>query len=397
MNSKSIRRVATTACVAIGVSLLAACNPPSDPPGTTTTTDIPAIPTIHSFSVAGYAGDSPAVVALTWNVSDANGDQLTCSIDANDDGTDDVVVAGCNGTSSRNVTYPTSGVFTARFRVSDGSSPTVQTARTVTVGAGPSESYDLVLRGTESLSSEIADAFAEAEDFWESAIVRGTTDFAIAPRPGCLDAGAPDLPSVIDDVIIDVRVGAIDGVDGILGQAGPSCFNTSNDMPLVGLMEFDEADVAVLGADRFRDVVLHEMGHVLGIGTLWDTTGVGGSRKVISGAGSSDPTFTGVRAVAEWAALGGSGKVPVEATGGVGTADSHWRETTFANELMTGWLNLTNPASMMTIASLADLGYHVDLAAADSYSLPSAAMRSSGSSSTGADIGTVLRPPVGPA
>ena len=35
-------------------------------------------------------------------------------------------------------------------------------------------------------------------------------------------------------------------------------------MPRMGLMQFDEVDVAGLVADgQFRDVVLHEMGHVL--------------------------------------------------------------------------------------------------------------------------------------
>lgn len=398
MNSKLIRRVATATLLTAGASMVTACNTPTNPPNTTTTTtDIPVAPAIHSFAVAGFAGDSPAIVAFSWNVSDGNGDQLTCSIDADDDGTDELVVDSCNGTASRNIDFPDSGVFTVRFSVSDGSSPAVETARTVTIGAGPTEGYDMVLRGTGSLSREHAAAFAEAEAFWESVIVRGTADFPIAPRPSCLDAGYPDLPAVIDDLIIDVKVGPIDGPGSILGQAGPSCFNASNDMPLVGLMEFDEADIDDLSVETFKDVVRHEMGHVLGVGTLWDTTGFGGSRKVIDGAGTGNPIFTGVRAVAEWSAFGRSGKVPVESTGGAGTADSHWRESTFGDELMTGYVGASNPASKMTVASLADLGYHTDRDAADSYSLPSSSMRSSGSTTADGDTGQMLRPPIGPA
>ena len=39
------------------------------------------------------------------------------------------------------------------------------------------------------------------------------------------------------------------------------------------------------------------------------------------------------------------------------------------NELMTGWINSgqSNPLSRITIASLADLGYQVNLSAADTY------------------------------
>ena len=64
--------------------------------------------------------------------------------------------------------------------------------------------------------------------------------------------------------------------------------------------------------------------------------------------------------------------VPVENTGGSGTADAHWRESVFGNELMTGWLNsgITNPLSRITVASMADLGYQVNMNAADSYTPP---------------------------
>jgi hypothetical protein len=65
--------------------------------------------------------------------------------------------------------------------------------------------------------------------------------------------------------------------------------------------------------------------------------------------------------------------IPIENTGGSGTAGSHWRETTFTNELMTGYLNAgANLLSRMSIAGFADIGYTVNTAAADSYSLTSA-------------------------
>ena len=64
-------------------------------------------------------------------------------------------------------------------------------------------------------------------------------------------------------------------------------------------------------------------------------------------------------------------RVPVENTGGPGTADGHWRETVFRNELMSGFIAAPgNPLSRMTVASLGDLGYKVDLDAAEPYTLP---------------------------
>ena len=63
-------------------------------------------------------------------------------------------------------------------------------------------------------------------------------------------------------------------------------------------------------------------------------------------------------------------KVPVEDTGGSGTADLHWRESVLDTELMTGFIGAgQSPLSIVTLASLADQGYAVDLASADPYSL----------------------------
>jgi hypothetical protein len=112
-------------------------------------------------------------------------------------------------------------------------------------------------------------------------------------------------------------------------------------------------------------VVLHEMGHILGIGTLWEDFGL------LSGAGTSNPIFTGANATAQYNQIYGTTArgVPVEAGGGSGTADSHWRETVFTNELMTGWAGPGSnlPLSRVTVGSLADIGYTVNYAAADAY------------------------------
>ena len=56
--------------------------------------------------------------------------------------------------------------------------------------------------------------------------------------------------------------------------------------------------------------------------------------------------------------------------GGAGTVNSHWRDGVFDPEIMTGFLNAgTNPLSVVTIASLSDLGYTVDVSQADPFSL----------------------------
>ncbi len=134
-------------------------------------------------------------------------------------------------------------------------------------------------------------------------------------------------------------------------------------------MSFDIADLAQMEADgTLHDVIAHEMGHVLGVGTVWDLKGL------LVGAGTANPTFVGPEAMAEFGALLGDGEaqpVPVENTGGPGTSDGHWRESVFRDELMTGFVGAAgNPVSRMTVASFGDLGYQVDPDAAEPYDLP---------------------------
>jgi hypothetical protein len=133
-------------------------------------------------------------------------------------------------------------------------------------------------------------------------------------------------------------------------------------------MEFDTADLGALQqSGQLQSVILHEMGHVLGIGTIWTDKGL------LSGAGTNDPIFTGLNATAQYNQIFGTNApgVPVENMGGPGTAGAHWRESILDNELMTGYLNNgTNPLSRITVGSLADLGYTVNYAAADPYTKP---------------------------
>ena len=96
---------------------------------------------------------------------------------------------------------------------------------------------------------------------------------------------------------------------------------------------------------------------------------------LLRGGGTNNPRFRGTAARKEYGILRGTGPrdVPVENTGGPGTADGHWRDSVFVTELMTGFVSAPgtkNPLSRVTAASLQDLGYKVDMAAADPYALP---------------------------
>lgn len=139
-------------------------------------------------------------------------------------------------------------------------------------------------------------------------------------------------------------------------------------------MQFDIADANnYQGQHLFDDIVMHEMLHSVGFGSIWSYKGL------IAGSGTSTPTFTGLQAMSAYHTLvpGSTGGVPLEQDGGSGTAESHWDEQTFTSELMTGYIgyvdssNIYHPNdtfSYMTVASLGDLGYSI--VGVNSYTAP---------------------------
>lgn len=220
--------------------------------------------------------------------------------------------------------------------------------------------YKIEVRFLGGLTTKQKNAFKKAADRWSRVIV--------GDLPSVLVGG-----EVIDDLLIEAQGVAIDGVGRILGQAGPTNLRPATAgasalLPAKGIMSFDTADLASMEADgTLVDVITHEMGHVIGIGTIWEDKGL------LAGAGTNNPRFTGKNAKRAYGKLRGSGPtaVPVENTGGAGTRDGHWRESVFKNELMSGFISESgNPLSRLTVASLKDLGYRVKLSAAEPYSLP---------------------------
>mmetsp|Transcript_13862 Transcript_13862/g.18109 ORF Transcript_13862/g.18109 Transcript_13862/m.18109 type:complete len:140 (-) Transcript_13862:1554-1973(-) len=114
------------------------------------------------------------------------------------------------------------------------------------------------------------------------------------------------------------------------------------------------------------------MGHVLGIGSLWQAWGNNLVQNPCPFIGdcTTDPSYTGSNGIEGFNSLGGSGQLDVADQGGGGTRNAHWREATFQGELMTGFLSGGNQASIMTLQSMIDLGYIVNLDAAEDYTIP---------------------------
>jgi hypothetical protein len=183
------------------------------------------------------------------------------------------------------------------------------------------------------------------------------------------------MPEFVDDLVIFVSVQPIDGPSGVLGAAAPCLIRSENALPFAGIMQFDEADLVDFAeGGRLEEIVLHEMGHVLGIGSLWQELELL-QDPARDDSGQADTAFGGELAIEQFDLVGGTSyegpKVPVENMGGDGVANGHWRESVFGNELMTPFLSYEpGLLSRITIASLEDLGYEVVYSGADEYAWP---------------------------
>ena len=232
-------------------------------------------------------------------------------------------------------------------------------------------------------SAEIQAAFTTAAARVHAMVISDIPDVILTGFDlGRCGVTAPALNEAVDDVLIYATVTAIDGPGKILGSAGPCIIRSQSVFTVIGLMRFDVDDLnALFSSGRLDAVILHEMLHVVGFGTLWR------SKDLLFGSGTADPRFSGAVAAAKCVAAEGivtcgDGRVPLENLGGSGTVESHWRESVFDTELMTGFVefNPNMPLSAITLASLEDLGFSVNYLSADPFFFPS---------------GSLLRPPSG--
>jgi len=248
-----------------------------------------------------------------------------------------------------------------------------------TIAAETQSDYNLEVRWTGAPpGGPVEAAFANAVNRIRAVIVGSVapitlTGFTTTCVPGIT------LNETIQGLVIYATVELIDGPGGVLGSAGPCSIRNSDQLSWLGRMRFDSADLENLYANgTLEAVILHEMLHVIGVGTLWVQQGLRSGT-----APTTTPFFTGALAraacIEQHAGAGVcGGGVPVEdcvgITGcGAGTINSHWKELTFRTELMTGYISapgIPNPFSRMTIQSLADMGYVVNINAEDPYTVP---------------------------
>jgi hypothetical protein len=224
---------------------------------------------------------------------------------------------------------------------------------------------DLTIAVNYSGDAQYQPAFDNAASTWESLLLGYQNGHVVSRTSG----SSYSVGQTINTVYIDAQVMTIDGPFGILGSAETTQsavdqlgFRLATD----GEMIFDVDDLARLATNgSLESVIMHEMAHVLGFGTLWVENGV-----YVTGSGE----FTGANATEKWhTEFGQAGTPNVELAGGAGTADGHWDENDLFGlfptgitdqfgrdmqfELMTGYLAENPFISEMTVASFFDIGF----------------------------------------
>lgn len=220
-----------------------------------------------------------------------------------------------------------------------------------------SSDFNIELNFNDTVGPEVRDVFLAAVSKWQSILVGDLPD-------------AEDDRGFVDDIALDITLRDIDGPDGVLGQAGPTSIRPDTALPLRGEMEFDLAD-SDPSSSLFHETVLHEMAHALGyVLDVWEPLGL------VTGVPdgfefANDPRFIGSQATAEYnrAFNLDESSVPLEpGTRFDGSGISHWRESVFGDELLSPYAGqVSEPLSRISVAAFADMGYEVNLDAADPY------------------------------
>ena len=256
----------------------------------------------------------------------------------------------------------------------------------------PAGDFDIEIREIGSVSQLLRTAVYHAARYWESAIHGDLESRTITEAAyGCPHVSL--VGEVVDDLIIQVTEASIDGPGKAVAKGG-WCMARDHGgrpgLPFVGRIEFDTADLATMSFHMIKAVVIHEIGHALGFGdAMWGPDRFDLLRLSSSGGPDSniripgrDTHFVGLQAqtafdqaVNQRGVPYAGNRVPVENDTdhyGAGGLDAHWRQSVFGDESMSTIIipGDRSPVSMVTLASLADLGYEVNAAAAESYSLP---------------------------
>ncbi len=307
-------------------------------------------------------GSHQAILDLGDYFSDEDGDQLSFSVVSNDIS---VVEHGVDDGSMTLIPINV-GDVSVGVTATDSEGFSVSQSMFVTVLPAPDPgSFDIDLVFVTPVSEETRLAAQRQVERWTEVIKGDLPEVSISGDfvdCGTWMRGADHrFFGKVDDLVVFVQIATISGGQGL---GGPCGLRDGSFLPYTGGLVLDVESAGT--PDGGAQTILHEIGHVIGIGTIWDKLGF------LQGSGGDDPHFSGPLAIAAFDAAGGENyrgsKVPISSDLG------HWAGDAFGwgypRELM--MVSGGTVLSAITIQSLADLGYVVDVTKADPFRLPDA-------------------------
>ena len=163
----------------------------------------------------------------------------------------------------------------------------------VTFTATGTSAFDIEVQFLGSATASQRQAFTDAAERWESLVTGDLENIPLQTLADDCGEGSPALNQTIDDLLIFVTFEKGDGPGGVLGSAGPCFIRNSNNLSVLGAMVFDKQDLAnIEDAGLLQVLILHEMGHVLGFGSLWPADGSVG-RSILAASNRHRSAFHG--------------------------------------------------------------------------------------------------------
>lgn len=99
--------------------------------------------TNHAPAIASFTATPSGLTGIFgWQISDPDGDALTCKLDVDNDGTVNYTLSGCDSSKSQNHLYSSAGTYTAKLTVEDSKGGKAEKTATITVTNPPPTNQD---------------------------------------------------------------------------------------------------------------------------------------------------------------------------------------------------------------------------------------------------------------